>query len=309
MTTKILRCPECRLGSLVPARLDGALTCDGCRIQFRMLRKKPVLIRTDNVVFSPGAYQERDQPLKAKPWLYTLVPGPSTNLSRARVLKRLADSLPAGSNTRVLAVGGGTQRAALDGMLNRSQIVYIDVDAAADVDFFADAHELPFHDQSFDAVITTAVLEHVLHPETVVSEIHRVLAQGGLLYSELPFMQQVHEGAYDFMRFTLGGHRRLLNRFQEIEGGMVAGPGTALVWALENFALSFFSGRGLRKLVAGTVRIVLFWIKYFDYAVARKPQALDGASCTFFFGRKIQGRIPDSAIISAYEGAKHVRHV
>ena len=113
-----------------------------------------------------------------------------------------------------------------------------DIDKQADVDIFCDAHELSFKDEVFDGVISTAVLEHVLYPDKVIHEIHRVLKKDGFIYSEIPFLQSVHEGAYDFMRYTLSGHRRLLEYFKEIEVGMVAGPGTALVWSLVDFSKS-----------------------------------------------------------------------
>ena len=51
----------------------------------------------------------------------------------------------------------------------------IDVDVGADVDIFCDAHDLPFYSATFDAAITTAVLEHVLYPEKVASEITRII--------------------------------------------------------------------------------------------------------------------------------------
>jgi len=60
-------------------------------------------------------------------------------------------------------------------------------------------------------VVTTAMIEHVLYPEEVGAEICRILKVGGLLYSELPFIQPVHEGAYDFTKYTLFGHRHLFN--------------------------------------------------------------------------------------------------
>ena len=71
-----------------------------------------------------------------------------------------------------------------------------------------DAHDLPFVDAAFDAAVIQAVLEHVVDPQRVVAELHRVLREDGVLYSEVPFMQQVHEGAYDFTRYTDLGHRR-----------------------------------------------------------------------------------------------------
>ena len=88
-----------------------------------------------------------------------------------------------------------------------------------------DAHKLPFEDGVFDGVWVQAVLEHVLEPATIVDEIYRVLRRGGLVYAETPFMQQVHERAYDFSRFTQSGHRWLFKRFSEINAGPIGGCG------------------------------------------------------------------------------------
>ena len=71
------------------------------------------------------------------------------------------------------------------------------------------------------------MLEHVLEPELVVAEIHRVLMPDGLVYAGTPFMQQVHEGPYDFMRFTESGHRWLFRRFERLASGATGGPGAA----------------------------------------------------------------------------------
>lgn len=234
------------------------------------------------------------------------------NLAQKRVLGELARNLDQRGPSDILVVGGGGQRAWLDPLLRAGcphRIVYTDIDAHASVDLFCDAHDLPFDDSTFDAVVTTAVLEHVMYPERAASEIARVIRHGGLLYSELPFMQQVHEGAYDFTRYTLSGHRRLFNAFNEIHSGMVAGPATALVWALENFALAFVrSGRG-RQAAKAAVRLTLGWLKYLDHWLKHAPQAMDGASCTYFFGRRGDRSVDDAAIVASYLGAKHVTHV
>ncbi len=189
------------------------------------------------------------------------------------------------------------------------RVVYPDVDAGANVDLLCDGHDLPFADACFDAVVTTAVLEHMLYPEQVASEIARVLKHGGLLYSELPFMQQVHEGAYDFTRYTLSGHRRLFNRFTEIDAGMVAGPATALVWALENFALAFFTSAMTRKFAKAVVRVLFAWIKHVDRVLVDRPEAMDSASCTYFYGAKGAQPVADLEIVKRYRGAKHVQHL
>ncbi|GMM91785.1 class I SAM-dependent methyltransferase [Qipengyuania sp. MTN3-11] len=227
------------------------------------------------------------------------------------VLDRLRGLLPTAGTATVVVVGGGTQRADLDRLLCRDRdvrIIYTDIDVRADVDIFADAHDLPFQDASVDAVVTTAVLEHVMYPERVAAEIARVVKVGGHVYSELPFMQQVHEGAYDFTRYSAVGHQRLLREFTPVECGLVAGPATALVWALEHFFLSFAPGRRSRLVTKAAVRWVFGWLKYIDYLIRNRPAALDGASCTYLLGEKAGVPRSDEAIVAAYAGAQSLSH-
>ncbi len=210
---------------------------------------------------------------------------------------------------RVLLVGSGNQRARLAAQIG-AQIVAVDIDTDADVDAFADALSLPFRDECFDAVIATAVLEHVIRPEVAVTEICRVLKPDGLFYSEIPFMQQVHEGAYDFTRYTLSGHRKLASRFEEIDSGAVAGPAIALRWAIEHFLLALVNERRLlRSAVKGGVRMAFAWLSVVDRRVAQRAAALDGASCTYFYGRLTAGTATDEEIVTGYRGAQQLRHV
>jgi SAM-dependent methyltransferase len=274
-----------------------------------------VLLRHDNDLFKIEDYDNAPPPGHSgkhhQHSIARLIPGPSVNLASRRVLGRLRVELNALDHAKVLVVGGGRQRAWLDERLgagNSCEIIYSDIDIGADVDLFCDGHDLPFVDECFDALITTAVLEHVLNPARVAKEILRVLKVGCLLYSELPFMQQVHEGAYDFTRYTLSGHRRLFNGIKEIESGMVAGPGTSLVWAIENFFLAFVLRPFPRQMIKIVVRLLFSWLKYFDYLLANKSQAMDGASCTYLFGNKLEHPISDAEVVARYVGAKHLRH-
>jgi SAM-dependent methyltransferase len=250
-------------------------------------------MRHDNGVFRIQSYiDSKPEKREAGPLerlAATLVPDISVNLAGDAMLKRFAAHVEARSHPSVLVLGCGAQRNVLPNL-------------------FCDGHDLPFRDETFDGVISCAVLEHVMYPERVVAEVHRVLKPGGVVYSETPFMQQVHEGAYDFTRYSLSGHRRLFNHFGEVHSGMIAGPGTSLAWAIENFALSFTSARPIRLLAKGLVRGLFFWLKYFDYWLADKPQAMDGASCTHFLGVKQNSRVPDEQVIARYVGLNHLRH-
>lgn len=310
---QILRCPCCHGAKLSSDVESGKLKCESCGIQYPITYGRPVLLRPDNEVFCQGDYRNAGltAPEVAVRGWGRFIPAPSVNLASELVLARVRQFLTELPSATVLVVGGGRQRQWLDERLGTGdvvRVVYSDIDVGADVDLFCDGHDLPFVDGVFDAVVTTAVMEHVLYPERVAAEIHRVLKVGGLLYSELPFMQQVHEGAYDFTRYTLSGHRRLFNGFFEIESGMVAGPGTALFWTIENFALAFIARPVLRKAAKLFVRLGFAWLKNFDRLLINRPEAMDGASCTYFLGRKIEAKIADADIIARYVGAKHLRH-
>lgn len=308
----ILRCPKCSSSKLSIDKNLVSFFCSDCQSSYPVVSQRPVLLRADNQLFQQSDY------LNALPvQKFTVhgfgrfIPSPSVNLGRDRVLTVLRDTLGSIPSAKILVIGSGGQRKYLDKILNlnnSSRVVYTDIDVGADVDIFCDAHDLPFTDGVFDAVITTAVLLHVLYPERVVSEIKRVLKTGGIIYSEMPFLQHVVEGAYDFTRYTLSGHRRLMNGFVELDSGMIAGPATVLVWAIESFALAFIRNPSFRAGAKVFVRLCFFWLKYFDHLLENKIEAMDGASCTYFLGRKIEGTILDKDIVSRYVGAKHIYH-
>lgn len=311
-----LRCPDCYNPGIY--REDDLAICPNCLSRYDVVTEIPVLLRSDNHVFSKLAFKGQKSGFstvrrgKMVDAIGRIFPRISVNLSSRRCLDLFAKHLETQSESYVLVVGCGTQRKWLDERFNgypSIKLIYCDIDKTSLVDCFCDAHDLPFVDACFDGVITTAVLQHVLYPERAASEICRLLKPSGMLYSEMAFMQQVIEGAYDFTRYSHSGHRRLFNHFQEIESGMVAGPATALVWSIENFVLAFFRNVTVRMIVKSIVRLMLFWIKYFDYMLEKSPQALDGASCTFFLGSKRLEKLEDSEIINRYTGAKHLEHV
>ena len=307
----LLQCPQCNNPSLQLVTESQQIGYSSCGARYPVVHDRPVLLRQDNPIFPIKDYQLAATPSTQSSGLKRFIPTPSVNVASNRVLDRLKSILIQAETATVLVVGGGRQRSWLDQRLSTGthlKLIYSDIDVGADVDLFCDGHDLPFADGCVDAVITTAVLEHVLYPGRVAAEIHRVLKTGGLLYSELPFMQQVHEGAYDFTRYTLSGHRRLFNGFTEIETGMVAGPATALVWAIENLALAFVRRPVFRTLTKAGVRLLFSWLKWLDYLLVNRPEAMDGASCTYFLGAKTTEPVSDLEIINRYVGAKHLRH-
>jgi SAM-dependent methyltransferase len=71
---------------------------------------------------------------------------------------------------------------------------------------------LPFHDDTFDAVLSFSVLEHVKDPFRCASEISRVLKPGGRLMCCVPFLQPLHGYPHHYYNMT---HQGLANLFSD----------------------------------------------------------------------------------------------
>jgi len=107
----------------------------------------------------------------------------------------------------------------------------LDIDKDRKPHIIADAHNLPFKDESCDAVICKAVLEHVQEPHRVMSEIRRVLKKGALLYVWAPFMNAYH-GPPDYFRYTKEGLLYLLKDFTKVN---IVSSGNLLLFLVDLF--------------------------------------------------------------------------
>ena len=108
----------------------------------------------------------------------------------------------------------------------------------------------------------------------------------------------MHEGAYDFTRFTDSGHRFLFRGFERIDSGTVAGAGTALRWSVDYFVAR---PDPVGASSAGLVALCFFWLSYLDRFLDRRHSA-DAASSVFFLGRKADRAISRKEILDYYQG-------
>jgi SAM-dependent methyltransferase len=80
------------------------------------------------------------------------------------------------------------------------------------VDFEKDP--LPYRAGAYDTVVFCNVLEHIFNHAFILSEIHRVLKDGGQLVGFVPFLIHFHPDPHDYFRYTEETLGRLL-----VEGG------------------------------------------------------------------------------------------
>ena len=99
-------------------------------------------------------------------------------------------------------------------------------------DILGDIHNLPFADDSKEAFLCLAVLEHVENPIRAMEELYRVLIPGGKLLIYVPFLYyyHAHEGYYgDYWRFTKDSLKMLSKPFSKSETEAVRLPIETLV--------------------------------------------------------------------------------
>jgi SAM-dependent methyltransferase len=301
-----LRCPRCRSPLTDDDSACTSPSCDLSARRFRRVAEQAVLIDADDSIVDPSAVTVPSE--KSERAISRLIGRLSpANPVAPRISRTLAADAAAVDRSRrpvVLVIGGGTIGSGLTGFYADPSvdILAFDVYPSRYTQFVADGQAIPLADESVDGVIVQAVLEHVLEPARVVAEIHRVLRPAGVVYADTPFLQHVHEGPFDFTRFTESGHRWLFRRFALLESGVVAGVGTELAWSVAHAARSVIPLRG----VTSAVRLAMTPAAMLLDRLVDPAYAIDGASSVYFYGRRSTQAIRPRDMIDHYRGAQAV---
>lgn len=79
---------------------------------------------------------------------------------------------------------------------------YEEVGRYGRIDIVSDLSQLPFRDDTFEAILNVEVLEHVREPKGVLRELFRVIRPGGRLFLIAPQGWEEHSIPNDYFRFT-----------------------------------------------------------------------------------------------------------
>lgn len=124
----------------------------------------------------------------------------------------------------VLDIGGGLRfQKGLDkykDLFKNVNYKTLDIESKYHPDIIGDIHSLSMKDESIDAIICKAVLEHVYDPQKAVNEMYRVLRKQGKCLVYVPFLYPYHgqkDGYKDYYRYTQDGIEYLFRKFSSIE--------------------------------------------------------------------------------------------
>jgi SAM-dependent methyltransferase len=278
------------------------------KIRYYSVNGQLVLVDFDNSVLDKNEIFMRDggsvlqrRQGRLRNWIKGRLLHPDANRLAGRMAWEFAQKLKAKvEKPKLLMIGAGVKGIGTNVFYDDPdiQVIGFDIYASPLTHFIADAHQIPIETKSIDGVWIQHVLEHVLDPWKVVGEVSRVLRTDGLVYAETPFLQQVHEGAYDFVRFTHSGHRWLFRDFAEIKSGISMGPGVQLLWTLEHDVRGVFRSRTLGQ----AVKLSLFWLRLIEKIIPIR-YSFDNASSFYFFGAKTDNPLMPKDIVSYYRGA------
>lgn len=94
---------------------------------------------------------------------------------------------------------------------NYKNVINFEIQKFSNTDVVGVGEELPFADNTFDAVFSFSVLEHVKDPFRCASEIERVLKPNGVIYSSVPFLIPVHGYPHHYYNMTQQGLNNLFS--------------------------------------------------------------------------------------------------
>lgn len=165
--------------------------------------ERSILTRTSDVGLPAFNQEPRSWVRSARPW------GPLAYITRAlpAAIERASRQLGLAPEGRLLDFGCAEMP--YRGFFG-SDVTYVGADLAgnalADVEV-TDTGSLPLDENSFDAVLSTQVLEHVADPGAYLRECWRVLRPGGRLLLSTHGTMVLHPDPIDYWRWTSDGLR------------------------------------------------------------------------------------------------------
>lgn len=201
----LLACPVCG-GALTYA--EHELVCQSCSLAYQVMGGVPVLIPPELVAQGLGAQLGADENISKHPY----------SPASSAILEEFVNGL-------VLDLGAGGKH------IEYGHVVQVDVFRFPMTDVVASADCLPFKANTFDALISQAVFEHLQYPDMAAEEVRRVLKLGGVAKIDTAFLQPEHAYPHHYFNATEAGLRHWFRNFDIQWSGVE--PYQRPMWSLE----------------------------------------------------------------------------
>ncbi len=206
-----LECPKCHHGSFT--REQEQIVCDTCHESFV-------------AGFSHYDFLTHDQELTKRA---------SQSVSSNEYDQTVLDLIGRNKEKLILDNGAGFRQTWYENVIN------LEISGYPSTDVVGTGESLPFKNNTFDAVLSLAVLEHVRNPFLCAQEIIRVLKPGGTLVVAVPFLQPYHGYPDHYYNMTGKG---LINLFDEkiVVKDCFVPPSGLPIWCLTWFLQAYADG-------------------------------------------------------------------
>lgn len=208
-----LECPSCHQGSFT--QREGNILCNYCHESF--------IADGSHVDFLPHAQDEARQHRSPE-----AISSNDYDLTVLDLIARNKDRL-------ILDNGAGFRYTWYENVIN------FEINGYPSTDVVGTGETLPFKNDTFDGVISLAVLEHVKNPFRCAEEIIRVLKPGGTLIAAVPFLQPYHGYPDHYYNMTGKGLANLFHEKIIINDCFVPSSGLP-IWCLTWFLQVYVDG-------------------------------------------------------------------
>jgi SAM-dependent methyltransferase len=213
----VLRCPACG-HELV--RNEAGLVCGGCGRTIQPNELGTLLF---------------DETYAGLDWRQAVATSHGYPQGAAEVIAECRDGL-------VLEIGAGLRE-------NLPHVIQLDAIAYPTTDVSANGEALPFADESFDAVVACALLEHVSQPAAVISEMRRVCKMGGRIYADCTSVHPYHGFPHHYFNATETGLDWLMREVGGAAGTVTVGDARATIALVLDAWLGSLEGPETRDFV------------------------------------------------------------
>jgi len=112
---------------------------------------------------------------------------------------------------KVLDVGAG-EFSRYRNLFKCEEYIKMDIKKSENIDVIGNAENIPFKDETFDAIVCTQVLGDINNIYKAVQEFYRVLKPKGIVLLTESLMNEMHDEPHDYWRFTKFGLKHLFKK-------------------------------------------------------------------------------------------------